>query len=86
MAMLNNQRVHKTAVSFLKFSWAHPRVFSQDNVKEWDPWILSRDRIRYMRRRSKRQGWQKAEIFFVGPGSGAKRGDGFKSRKSPAED
>ncbi|CAK8992476.1 unnamed protein product [Durusdinium trenchii] len=27
--------------------------------KEWDPWILSRDRIRFMRRRSKRQGWMK---------------------------
>lgn len=32
---------------------------AEDNVKEWDPWILSRDRIRYLRRRSKRQGWQK---------------------------
>jgi len=31
----------------------------EENVKEWDPWILSRDRIRYMRRRSKRQGWMK---------------------------
>ena len=35
---------------------------AQDNVEEWDPWIMSRDRIRYLRRRSKRQGWQKANV------------------------
>eukprot|EP00913_Durusdinium_trenchii_P012207 g11466.t1 len=28
-------------------------------TRRWDPWILSRDRIRFMRRRSKRQGWMK---------------------------
>ncbi|CAL1155652.1 unnamed protein product [Cladocopium goreaui] len=42
---------------------------AEDNVKEWDPWILSRDRIRYLRRRSKRQGWQKVfakdAVIFV---------------------
>lgn len=27
--------------------------------KEWDPWVFSRDRLRYMRRRSKRQPWHK---------------------------
>jgi len=26
---------------------------------EWDPWLFSRDRLRYMRRRSKRQPWHK---------------------------
>ncbi|CAJ1384065.1 unnamed protein product [Effrenium voratum] len=31
----------------------------EEPPKEWDPWILSRDRMRFMRRRSKRQGWMK---------------------------
>ncbi|CAE7694268.1 rpsB [Symbiodinium microadriaticum] len=30
-----------------------------EEPKEWDPWILSRDRMRCLRRRSKRQGWMK---------------------------
>jgi len=28
--------------------------------KEWDPWIFSTERLRYLRRRSKRQPWHKA--------------------------
>jgi len=31
----------------------------EDVPKEWDPWIMSRDRMRCLRRRSKRQGWMK---------------------------
>jgi len=33
---------------------------AQDAPKEWDPWVFSRDRLRTMRRRSKRQPWHKA--------------------------